>query len=250
MRVRKKEMNTKTKILNQISIGIVCIFLGIIVATQYNLFQESLGEGLAPFKRQSELTNELLALKEEKTQLNQELDKVRNTLIEIETAESRGNAVISNLTSTIREYELLAGMTDVKGEGIVVTLDNPPTDPSNYSDASVMNNYVGILKLLNDLNAAGAEAISINEQRIIGLSEVRTAGQYLNVNFVPQSLPITIKAIGKRSALDGALTYRFGQITKLRDAGLLVDIKQLDEVLIPRYHGLVNFQYAETIEGE
>lgn len=243
-------MPVKTKIFNQIAIGIVCVFLGYIIAVQYQMFQNSLGEGLAPFKRQTELTNELLALKEEKIQLNQELDKVRGSLTEIETSASKDNAIIRNLTTTVREYELLAGMTGVKGEGVVVTIDNPPVDPTNYTDANVINQYSEILKLINDLNAAGAEAISINEQRIIGLSEIRAAGQYLNVNFVPQSLPIVVKAIGKKSALEGALTFRFGQITRLRDVGLLVDVKQADEVVIPRYHGLVNFQYVETIEGD
>lgn len=243
-------MRLKTKIINQISIGIVCVVLGFIVSIQYQMFQTSLGEGLAPFKRQTELTNELLALKKEKSQLSEELQKVMGSLSEIETAASKDNAIIRNLTTTVREYELLAGMTDVKGEGILVTVDNPPVDPSTYSEANVTNQYIEILKLINDLNAAGAEAISINEQRIIGLSEIRAAGQYLNVNFVPQTLPITIKAIGKKSALDGALTFRFGQITRLRDVGLLVDIKQLDEIIIPRYHGLVNFQYVESIEGE
>jgi len=240
----------KSKIFNQIAIGIVCIFLGFIVAVQYQMFQASLGDGLAPFKRQTELTNELLALKEEKTQLIQELDKVRDSLTEIETSASKDNAIIRNLTNTVREYELLAGMTSVKGEGIEVRIENPPVDPANYTETNVISQYAEILKMVNDLNAAGAEAISINEQRITGRSEIRAAGQYLNVNFVPQSLPIVVKAIGKKSALEGALTFRFGQITHLRDVGLLVDIKRLDEVIIPRYHGIINFQYAETIEGE
>lgn len=240
----------KTKVLNQISIGIVCVFLGLIIALQYQMFQASFGDGLAPFKRQSDLTNELITLREAKTQLSQELDKVRTSLSEIETAASKDNAIIRNLTETVKEYEFLSGMTQVKGEGIIVTIDNPPVDPSGFSDANVVNQYEEILKLINDLNAAGAEAISINEQRIIGLSEIRAAGQYLNVNYVPQSLPLVIKAIGKKSALEGALTFRFGQVTRLRDVGLLVDIKQADEVIIPRYHGLVNFQYLETIEGE
>jgi len=240
----------KQKILNQIAIGIVCVVLGIIVSLQYKVFRETTGNGTAPFKRVTELYNEKESLIKEKEQLNEELDKVRAALIEIETAESKGSAVIRNLTETIRGYELLAGMTNVKGEGVVITISNPPQEPGAYTEVNIMNQYVEILKLINDLNASGAEAIAINEQRVIALSEIRTAGQYLNVNFVPQSLPLTIKAIGKKSALEGALTYRFGQVTLLRDAGLLVDIRKEDEIIIPRFHGLVNFQYAETIEGE
>ena len=238
------------KIKNQISIGIVCIALGIILALQYKIFQDSLTGGDSLFKKQTDLTNELFILKEEKEQLLVELDAARTTLQEIEESASKDNAIIKNLTSTIREYEILAGMTDVSGEGIVVTIDNPPADSNAMTDISVVNYYEEVLKLVNDLNAAGAEAISINEQRVIAISEIRAAGNAINVNFVPQTTPLVIKAIGKKNALEGALTFRYGQVTRLREANLLVDVKILDEVIIPRYHGLINFEYVETIKDE
>jgi uncharacterized protein YlxW (UPF0749 family) len=238
------------KIKNQIAIGIVCVFLGIIIAMQYKVFQVSLSGGDSLFKKQTDLTNELFVLREEKDQLNSELNDVRTKLQEIEESASTDNAIIKNLKDDVREYEILAGMTDVVGEGIVITIDNPPNDQSGLTDVSVVNEYDEIVKLVNDLNAAGAEAISINEQRVIAISEIRAAGNSINVNFVPQTAPIVIKAIGKKSALEGAITFRYGQVTKLREASLLVDVKAIDEVLIPRYHGLVNFQYVKTVEEE
>lgn len=238
------------KIKNQIAIGIVCVFLGIIIAMQYKVFQVSLSGGDSLFKKQTDLTNELFVLREEKDQLNSELNDVRTKLQEIEESASTDNAIIKNLKEDVREYEILAGMTDVVGEGIVITIDNPPNDQSGLTDVSVVNEYDEIVKLVNDLNAAGAEAISINEQRVIAISEIRAAGNSINVNFVPQTAPIVIKAIGKKSALEGAITFRYGQVTKLREASLLVDVKAIDEVLIPRYHGLVNFQYVKTVEEE
>lgn len=238
------------KIKNQIAIGIVCIFLGIILAMQYKVFQDSLAGGDSLFKKQTDLTNELFVLREEKDLLNQELDEVRATLLAIEESASKDNAIIKNLKEVIREYEILAGMTDVIGEGIVITIDNPPSDQSGLSDVNVVNEYEEIVKLVNDLNAAGAEAISINEQRVISISEIRAAGSSINVNFVPQTTPLVIKAIGKKSAMEGAITFRYGQATILREANLLVDVKTLDEVIIPRYHGLVNFQYVKTVEDE
>ncbi len=238
------------KIKNQIAIGIVCVFLGIIIAMQYKVFQVSLSGGDSLFKKQTDLTNELFVLREEKDQLNSELNDVRTKLQEIEESASTDNAIIKNLKDDVREYEILAGMTDVVGQGIVITIDNPPNDQSGLTDVSVVNEYDEIVKLVNDLNAAGAEAISINEQRVIAISEIRAAGNSINVNFVPQTAPIVIKAIGKKSALEGAITFRYGQVTKLREASLLVDVKAIDEVLIPRYHGLVNFQYVKTVEEE
>ncbi|MBN2795477.1 MAG: DUF881 domain-containing protein [Clostridia bacterium] len=236
------------KLKNQISIGIVCLLLGVILSLQYKVFQNTFAEGLTPFKRQTELTNELITLREEKAQLNAELTAVRAKINDIETAASQDNAIIKNLSDKLKNYEILAGMTNVSGEGIVITIDNPPVDSNSILDVNVVNHYEEIVKLINDLNAAGAEAISINDQRITALSEIRAAGSSINVNYVPQTVPIVIKAIGKSSALEAALTYRFGQVTRLRDASLLVDVKTMDEVIIPRFHGVLNFQYAETIE--
>ncbi len=236
------------KLKNQIFIGIVCLLLGIILSLQYKVFQNSFAEGLTPFKRQTELTNELITLREEKAQLNSELTAVRSKLNDIETAASQDNAIIKNLTEKLKSYEILAGMTEVHGEGIVVTIDNPPVEQNAMFEVNVVNYYEDIVMLINELNAAGAEAISINDQRITALSEIRTAGTSLNVNYVPQKAPITIKAIGKASALESALSYRFGLIARLRDASLLVDVREMEDIIIPRFHGVLNFQYAETIE--
>jgi uncharacterized protein YlxW (UPF0749 family) len=237
------------KIKNQIAIGIVCMVLGIIIALQYKMFQDSFGDGKAPFQRQTELANELIDLKKEKDALQVELKEARDILDEIEGAASQDNAIIKNLTDTLREYEILAGMTDVVGEGVVVTIDLPPDESGNFSGVNILNEYLTILALINDLNASGAEAISINDQRLIATSEIRAAGDSLNVNFVPMRMPIVIRAIAKSSALEGAINYRFGYVVRLREAGLLVDVKEMDEVIIPRYQGIINFQYAETIEG-
>lgn len=238
------------KIRNQIAIGIVCVLLGIILALQYKVFQDSLVGGDSLFKKQTDLTNELFALKEEKQTLILELNKAHDILSEIEESASKDNAIIKNLTDTVHEYEILAGMTEVSGEGVIITIDNPPVDQATLNDVNIVNQYEQIVKLVNELNASGAEAISINEQRIIALSEIRAAGSSINVNFVPQTTPLVIKAIGKKSALEGALTFRYGQVTLMREASLLVDIKTVDEVIIPRYHGLLNFQYVKTVEDE
>lgn len=238
------------KIKNQIAIGIVCMFLGIILSLQYKVFQENLANDIVPFKRQTELTNELISLKEAKDKLIQELNEKEATLLAIEESASKDNAIIKNLTDTIREYEILAGMTDVAGEGIIITIDHPPSDPNSASNVNVVNVYDTIVLLVNELNAAGAEAVAINEQRLTSLSEIRAAGMSINVNFVPQSVPITVKAIGKASALEGAVNYRFGLVNELRKDGMLVDVKTLDDLVIPKYHGIIDFQYVETLEGE
>ncbi len=142
-------------------------------------------------------------------------------------------------------------MTDVIGQGIIITIDNPPSDPNSSSEYDVVNHYHEIVMIVNELNAAGAEAISINDQRIISISEIRNAGNAINVNNIPQTVPIVIKAIGKKSALDGALTGRYGKVTELRTYyQVLVDVKTMDEIIIPRYHGIIDLRYVRSVIEE
>ncbi len=237
-------MNTK----NQIVIAIVCVILGIILSLQYKVFRESL-EGTSGnlLKKQSELSNELEKVMKEKKVLVSKLKETEKKLNEIEESASRDNAVIKNLSDTIDKYEILAGMSNVVGEGVEITIDNPPLD-QQVNDVNIINSYEEILKLVNELNAAGAEAISINEQRVIGITEIRKAGNFINVNSIPQTNPLIIKAIGNKSSLEGALSFRYGQVTNLRRLGILVDIRTLNEVKIPSYIGKINFKYASTIE--
>lgn len=235
---------------NQIAMGSVCFVLGVILAVQYSTIQKNYLSGISPFSRQTDLTTELITLKEEKVNLVKELEAARVVLQEIEEAASEDNAIIKNLNNTVRDYEILAGMTDVIGEGIIVTLDDPPSDPNLSYEYTVTDHYEKVVLLINELNSAGAEAISINEQRVISISEIRAAGNSINVNFVPQTLPIIIKAIGKKSALEGSLTGRYGLVPELRRYQLLVDVNTMDEIIIPRYRGKIDFQYANTVKEE
>lgn len=235
---------------NQVSIGIVCVVLGIILGIQYNTIQKNYLNGIPLVSKQSELTSELITAREEKNSLSEELESTRAILTEIEAAASQDNAIIKNLNSTIREYEILAGMTDVIGEGIIITIDDSPQDPTAAYDYTVTDHYDKVVLLINELNSAGAEAISLNDQRIISISEIRAAGNSINVNFIPQTVPIVIKAIGKKSALDGAINGRYGIVPELRRFQLLIDVRTLDEIIIPRYNGKIDLQYVNSIKEE
>ncbi len=235
------------KIKDRIVVGFVCVVLGIGMATQYKLIQNNYLNGLSPSKRQSDLTNEYINLKKEKDRLIVKLEESQNILITLEAAASEKNDTIKDLQEKIADYEILAGMRAVIGPGVVITIDNPPGDFFN-ENGKVEERYIEILSLVNELNSSGAEAISINEQRIISLSGIRTAGRELIINGVPQTAPIVVRAIGKKQALEGSITPRGGIVATIREGTkLLVDVKVMDEVKIPKYTGTINFKYIKPI---
>jgi uncharacterized protein YlxW (UPF0749 family) len=138
-------------------------------------------------------------------------------------------------------------MTKVSGTGIMITIDNPPQDVNLGLDKNIAYDYKLILDLINELNSAGAEAIAINEQRMVNNTEVRLAGTQVNVNTIPISPPFVIKAIGNSRTLDGALNQRFGIVQNIREIGYYIEVKQVETIELPAFNGSIKFQYANTV---
>ena len=106
-------------------------------------------------------------------------------------------------------------------------------------------------ELGDELRAAGAEAISVNGQRLTGVSEIRCAGPTLSVNNVRSSAPFEIRAIGEKKSLENSLRMRGGVVETLGVWGIQLDITASDDVYIPPYRGSIRQTYAhETQERE
>ena len=104
-----------------------------------------------------------------------------------------------------------------------------------------------LLRVLNELRAAGAEAISLNDQRIVAMSEVRCAGPTVSVNNVRSAPPYVIKAIGAPKTLTSALRLRGGVVETFEFWGIQVKIKAADKVHIPALKAPRNFEYAQSV---
>ena len=229
-------------------IGIGCVILGIFIAFQMKFVQGTYLNGTTPTQKTTEILNELSAVKSEKETLLDEIETLEAQLEDIQGSAASENAVIKSLTDELNRYKNFAGMTKVQGQGILITIDNPPADSSYGSDVNIVYDYKLILDLLNELNSAGAEAISINDQRMVNNTEVRFAGTQINVNTIPLNSPFAIKAIGNSSTLEGAINQRFGIVSTIRDMGYYIEVKEIDNLEIPGFNGSIKFDYATTVK--
>ena len=237
-------------IKGQLAVGIVCVVLGLVLALQFRSVQENLLQGIAPAQKASELASELNRARAEKQQFLAEITALEAKIKEVEEAESKEDVLVKNISTELEKYKIIAGLKSVKGPGVVVVVDDPPKDPEMLMDDSfIMYNYDLLLSVVNKLNEAGAEAISINEQRIVSKTEISLAGSNVNINSVPTAPPFIIKAIGDKDTLEATLNIRFGIVYTMREQfGLQVSVKKQDEVIIPRYNGIIRFRYAKPIE--
>lgn len=147
------------------------------------------------------------------------------------------------------ELNLLACRVNLTGEGVIIIMNDSSTvaKPGENPNAYVIHDD-DILRVINELRAAGAEAISINGQRLTATSEIRCAGPTLSVNNVRSAAPYEICAIGDKKTLANAIKMRGGVEETLKVWGIKLDIKTSDEIFVPAYTGNAKNSYAKIAD--
>lgn len=134
------------------------------------------------------------------------------------------------------------GLTNVTGEGVVITL----TDTNEAQYTSDRLRY-----LVNELRYAGAEAISINDNRIINLTDIVTINDSFIVLYgdVRISSPYTIKAIGDTTYLLSTLNMKnSGFVDLCKAEGLQIDVESSKNITINKYTRDISTKYLKEEE--
>ena len=234
---------------NSIALLLVSIVLGIIIGLQARTVSKNNSIKTKDRElRSRELATELKKSIEERDKQRKEIEDLNNLILAYENEYRENDDKTSILYDEIEKYKKLACMTDVTGKGIIITINNP----KDIEDAgsSIDNNSEIILRLISVLNSAGAEAISINGQRITAYTEVELAQRLLEINGVSVSAPIIIKAIGDKDTIIPALNIKTGVMDSLRNYGFEVIVKEDENVNVEKINMLKDFKFAKTVSNE
>ncbi|NPV72717.1 MAG: DUF881 domain-containing protein [Pelotomaculum sp.] len=218
------------------SITLVAAVLGLLMVFQFRT-TSSIDRGI-PYDRVQELAMEKKQVERDIAQLQEEAADLSAKLNE---AGKGYNEAAGALESELAKVRLYAGLTPVQGPGVEVVLENLP-GPAGTGLYTIRDD--DLLKVLNDLRGAGAEALAVNDQRIIATSEVRMAGNHINVNLTKLSPPYRIKAIGNQAALKSSLEIKGGIAEYLSDLGIKVTVQTNENIFIPAYSGTVDYEFA------
>ncbi len=225
------------------SLGLVALVLGMLIVFQFRVTRH-IEQGI-PSGRVQELALELRQLEKDKAKLEAEASDLSIKLEQVTRGQTEAEKALKDELAKAR---LLAGLVPVTGPGIEVTLDNPPQQAREGGPVSL---YVirdeDLLRVVNELRGAGAEALSINGQRIVAHSEIRWAAPFINVNLTRVVPPYHILAIGKPDNLKSALEIPGGLVEYLRDLGVQVKIQSYDRLTIPGYSRTMEFRYAKPV---
>ncbi len=232
----------------QLSIAFVCMIFAFLITLQVKSVYKNSADPALGIVRAEQLQNMLRVEKEKSEALYQQLMEYQDRLTEIQSAGSQSDAAMNLLKEDLAKAEFLAGMTDVEGPGLIITLtDSQMTNPTNVNENLFLVHDDDVLIVLNELRAAGAEAISVNEERITAVSEIRCAGPTISVNNNRTAAPFVIKAIGDSKQLESALLMRGGVADTLSQWGVGIELKHKTSLTIPAYRGAVKTNYAKKV---
>lgn len=225
----------------QLAITLVSLILGLMLAAQFKNVQKVGGN--VSRQRTQELTEYIKKLEFDNESLNNRIGEYEDIISSYESA-SKDETLINELAKSKSQ----AGLLPMEGPGVVVIVDNLYIGGLEGGHQMVQNvHYDDLLRLVNELNAAGAEAIAINNERVISTTEIRNAGDYIVINTNRHSVPFEIKAIGNAENLEAALKLLGGVVDNL---GQILDIKIKTEskITIPKFEGTINYRFAQPLQ--
>lgn len=229
----------KGKITMAITIGIACFALIMIMFMQFKIVNETDITSIENM-REAELRTELASWKSKYDETNQKYEETMKKIEEYKSTSQSNEETEKLVDEELSQVNMMLGKTDVQGEGIEVTL----RETNNEEVARI--NGDDLLVIVNALMNAGAEAISINDERIINMSDIVDINEaFIKVNGKRILAPYVIKAIGNSSYLETALIGNGGHIDEMKKIGQDVSIEKLNKVKILKYDGEINLKYAK-----
>ncbi len=228
----------KGKITVTITMAIACFALAMIMCMQFKIVRETDITSIETM-REEELRTELASWKqmysEAETQYEEKLAKLNEYKQNQQSSEEAAKLVENDL----EKINMYLGKTNVVGEGIIITLKNSVEDDCISAE--------DLLKIVDYLKLAGAEAISINNERIINTSEIVdiSSNSIIFVNQQRILAPYTLKAIGDPSKLESTLLGNGGYVDFLRNLGFDIKIERNNKVKINRYTKDIGYKYVK-----
>jgi len=197
-------------------------------------------------RRTQELADQVVQLKTEQDVLQSQLIRMREELESLSTGPQS-----SQIKAEMELATIFSGLNDLTGSGVEVTLKdgNVSKKPNENPNLYIIHDE-DILKVVNELKTAGAEAIAVNGQRLIANSEIICNGPVIMINKKALVPPYVITAIGNPDTLEGALNMRGGVAEYLQFFGIQVSVKKLEKLIIPAYSGSIKSDYIVAVERD
>lgn len=237
-------------------ITLLSMTLGALLALSLKT-QDRIRKEQLPNMRINQLAASYAELRDANLDQRKKISDLQERLTKYQKATTDDNENAKLLSADLEKANVLAGQVAVTGPGVVVTLRDSKKAPPKATDMS-QEMYLEIIRpylihdqdiqaVINELRAAGAEAIAVNDQRVVATTAIRCVGPSVLVNNVPTNgSPVKIKAIGDPDTMLSSLTMAGGVTDqyKLTDPSM-ISIDKSKSQNLPAFSGASPLRYAQ-----
>lgn len=189
-------------------------------------------------------------LEAEQTSLKQQISDLRKQITAQQQQSALTKASFADISASLEREQRLAGLTPLAGPGLRITLDDstiktvPLGEEANY----YLVHEFFLRDVLNVLWAGGAEAVSLNGERIVPSTSIYCVGTTILVNSTRLSPPYVFLAIGDagkaRAALNDPRTLLLLR-QRVQSYGVQYKVESQAKVTVPAFDGTLKIKYAQ-----
>ena len=225
----------KDNIYIAITTCLICIILTFGLTVQMRTVNETDITSIENM-REDELKEQAEIWKNRYEETQAKIDEDNKKITEYKEKTENNQEASQLLSSELTQMRTTLGKTDVEGEGIIITLSDGEEEVVSED----------LLKLVNELKLAGAEAVSINEQRITNLTDIVDVSSYVLVNAQRINSPFEIKSIGDKQYLMSGISSKGGFSDVIKNDGKNISITQQNKITITKYIGELKLKTIKT----
>lgn len=236
---------------NYFFVFIASIIVGVLISFNFksdrtrSYNELNTGEYQDAIEERASLYKEIGNLKDDNAEI---IEKISDYMVE----DKDNDKIIEDMKAQIKDYEMFTGMSEVKGPGIVLTINDGEINIKEQSSYEVFSRIFhdnDMARVLNEVRKAGAEAITVNKHRIVPWTAVMCNWAFIGFeDGSMESAPFNIYAIGDPDKLEAALLDEGSYIKELIIRKLQVEIQKVDEIVMPPTSSNGNVNYMERIE--
>lgn len=239
----------KGKYVMIVTLSIVCFLLTMIIFMQFKVAKETKETNIDTMQ-EAELRQQLANWKSKYEETKEKAEEISNTLETYKEETTSDTKTKVALEAELKTLEQALGKTDVEGEGIIISLSEK--NESELSEDEYITPIVAedLIYIVNSLKDAGAEAISINNERIINSTDIVDIGEYVNIKINSNHIRTSnyeIKAIGNSSYLESSIFGKGGYAEQLNISGIKATVQKSNKVRINKYNGEIEKKYVEEV---
>jgi uncharacterized protein YlxW (UPF0749 family) len=230
----------------QVVAAVVLLGLGFLFVVQVRAGRLLRAQPEVPTRNIYALATLLRQEREARQELERRVGDLQRRQAEIERAAIEGRTLTAAMSRELESLRVAVGLKAMRGPGVTVALEDAKTQPKGSTPVVVT--YQDIVSVVNELWAAGAEALAVNGQRVTATTGFGQVGGTVVIDLQRLTGPFTIAALGDPATLEGALNIRGGLVDGLRALGLSITIGRQADLTVPAYRGMLKFEHARPAE--